>query len=617
MVAETMDLNSKEWYNGPVTRQAAVGLMEADGDFMLRDCISIPGDYVLTCMAKDGKVLHFKLNKVLAGGEFHYQFEGDLFQSAVELIEHHLITGLPISNSSNAVIKRARNHRQAGFSSSEHTRSQSSMSGDTNSTISSGGSAPLTKSGSRASLLKDSSTESQLKRFKSLPAGKIRRTKRKAPSPPKDQKPLLRNECNGVKPDQELPTKPQVINSLVEKAKKIPPPSLLEGVKLRRKKFSQMLPKPLNLRQRQSMHITDELRHHLTQTLTKDQRRYSMPRLLDDSEEEDINENQRLPSKLVRSPSDTSIVYLNQLTSGNPFLSSSKPRGCLVPSLPAKKRQARSRNGRDGLQVLPSQPPAVLDEAIYDCLPKPRSMLSDKQLQYNQIYDVPRNLLIPKELSKMDADEARSVSAFSSRRPRQDKRPNNHRQPLDCVSVCSFTTAMVENKLNRHGNFEDGLDRQNLDKPALPPKGRRKTQEDIYNIPRRLDAKEDGISLCSDFSFCSDCIEDPGEEEESSTVTHFCMDDSNPFRFSPTSFLSETSLSFQDFDDDPSKVENEPRMHEGMKVVSSVSSVSSVTLQGEDTISLGYDTTSLPEDPFPEGLPSSASSTIGSPVSSR
>ena len=82
------------------------------------------------------------------------------------------------------------------------------MSGDTGSTISSGNgteacSTPLmSKSGSRASLLKAETNRdnqicganglnSQLKRFKSLPAGKIRRKKRRAPSPPKDQKPLI------------------------------------------------------------------------------------------------------------------------------------------------------------------------------------------------------------------------------------------------------------------------------------------------------------------------------------------------------------------------------------------------------------------------------------------
>ena len=643
------DLVAKDWYNGPITRQAAVGLLEAEGDFMLRDCISIPGDYVLTCMTKDDKVLHFKLNKVLVGGEYHYQFEGNLFPTVVELIEHHVESGEPISNSSNAFIRKAKTHRQSSL---EHSRSQSSMSGDTNSTISSGGSAPLTKSGSRASLLKDSNNESQLKRFKSLPAGKIRRTKRKAPSPPKDKKPLLRNETGDstdAKPEDQRPqtvvashpassySKP--IQTLGEKLKlkKPHPLSLLEGVKLRRKKFSQMLPKPLNLRQRQSMHITAELQDHLAKSLTEDHRRYSMPRLLDDSEEEDldfIHPTSRLQSsKLVRSPSDTSIIYLHQLTARNPFIASNNKcshRTCLVPALPVKKRPLNSRPNKDGLQVLNHhKPPAVKsppNEAIYDCLPKPRSMLTDQQIQYNQIYDIPRNLLIPKETSKVSllesalaGYESRSISAFSSHPNKLNRRQPHPRQSSECVSVCSFNAASMDNghKLNRHGNFEDGLDQErDLDKPALPPKGRRKFQEDIYNVPRKLD---DGISLCSDFSYCSDCTDYPGEdeEEEPSTMTRF-SEDVTPFRFSPTSFLSETSMSFQDYEDEHGKIGDMAKGASScLKVASSVSSVSSVTLQGEDTLSLGYDTTSLPEDPFPEGLPSSASSTIGTSASSR
>lgn len=70
------------------------------------------------------------------------------------------------------------------------------MSGDTVSTVSSNGSTNLIKSGSRASLLKENSKENsppsrqgELKRFKSLPSGKVRRVKRRAPSPPKNQKP--------------------------------------------------------------------------------------------------------------------------------------------------------------------------------------------------------------------------------------------------------------------------------------------------------------------------------------------------------------------------------------------------------------------------------------------
>ena len=156
-------------------------------------------------MADDGKVLHFKLNKVqTASKQLQYQFEGDLFPTVQALIYHHLSTGQPISTSSNAVISRPKSDR-----------SQSSMSstGSSGGCSGSGVGSVLTKSGSRASLLKDSPKENngqtqqcQLKRFKSLPAGKVRRRiKRRAPSPPKDQKPLTQNRneptenCTGGK----------------------------------------------------------------------------------------------------------------------------------------------------------------------------------------------------------------------------------------------------------------------------------------------------------------------------------------------------------------------------------------------------------------------------------
>ena len=54
----------KPWYHGPVSRTAAVEAVAGrPGDFVVRDCISSPGNYVLTCNA-EGRALHFRLNKV-------------------------------------------------------------------------------------------------------------------------------------------------------------------------------------------------------------------------------------------------------------------------------------------------------------------------------------------------------------------------------------------------------------------------------------------------------------------------------------------------------------------------------------------------------------------------
>ena len=267
MMAASKLSNLISWYHGPITRNAAVSLLEDVGDFLVRDCISNPGDYVLTCMSENGKALHFKLNKVIIDHEDWYQFEGEVFPSAVALIEHHLSTLEPISSSSNAVITRPRGKNEAIYVKLNHPdRSQSSMSSTSASTASSGtgGGAgmQLTKSGSRASLLKDSSPKDcstapcELKRFKSLPAGRIRRVKRRAPSPPKDKKPF----SSSVTVQQKVEEKPEHLAQRQEpppqSLKKTTSKQLLEGVKLRRKKFSHLIPKPLNLSQRQSLHVT-------------------------------------------------------------------------------------------------------------------------------------------------------------------------------------------------------------------------------------------------------------------------------------------------------------------------------------------------------------------------
>ena len=184
--------------------------------------------------------------------------------------------------------------------------------------------------------------------------------------------------------------------------------------------------------------------------------------------------------------------------------------------------------------------------------------------------------------------------------------------------------------------------------------GHRRDSNELYANPKSLllssaamaSKEADCISLCSSFSYCSDCTNastGPPDDTLSSLSSSRerlvggldAANDMTPFRFSPTSFLSDT-LSLPDYDDEsqssfsylelPSNAEggcsssnsrgHQSRTTDGgcsIAAISSLSSVSSVTLQGDD-MSFGYDSTSLPEDPFPQGLPaSSASSTIGSP----
>ena len=58
------DLEAKGWYYGPISRTEAVGILHHDGEFLVRDCISCPGAYVLTCRHLD-KILHFRINQII------------------------------------------------------------------------------------------------------------------------------------------------------------------------------------------------------------------------------------------------------------------------------------------------------------------------------------------------------------------------------------------------------------------------------------------------------------------------------------------------------------------------------------------------------------------------
>lgn len=60
---DSRDLKSHAWYHGPIPRVRAEEIVQRDGEFLIRDCTSQPGNYVLTCRAK-GNVLHFVINKV-------------------------------------------------------------------------------------------------------------------------------------------------------------------------------------------------------------------------------------------------------------------------------------------------------------------------------------------------------------------------------------------------------------------------------------------------------------------------------------------------------------------------------------------------------------------------
>ncbi|KAM9362677.1 breast cancer anti-estrogen resistance protein 3 homolog isoform 1-T1 [Symphorus nematophorus] len=104
----TEDPRSHAWYHGPLSREAAETLFERDGDFLVRDSSSAPGDYVLSCFWKNGP-MHFKIIRVVLRPKKGYsrelfQFEEDRFDNVPALIRFYVGGRRPISQASGAVI---------------------------------------------------------------------------------------------------------------------------------------------------------------------------------------------------------------------------------------------------------------------------------------------------------------------------------------------------------------------------------------------------------------------------------------------------------------------------------------------------------------------------------
>ncbi|GFT75537.1 breast cancer anti-estrogen resistance protein 3 homolog [Nephila pilipes] len=104
------DLRSHAWYHGTIPRPRAEELMSEEGDFLIRDCISRPGDYVLTCRWRSAS-LHFVINKVVfqpftVYERIQYQFEDDCFDTVPDLVTYYVGNKRPISAASGAVIMR-------------------------------------------------------------------------------------------------------------------------------------------------------------------------------------------------------------------------------------------------------------------------------------------------------------------------------------------------------------------------------------------------------------------------------------------------------------------------------------------------------------------------------
>lgn len=61
-IVKSRKLEDQIWYHGKIKRIIAQTLMKKDGDFLLRDSISNPGDFVLTGLCR-GQPMHFEIHK--------------------------------------------------------------------------------------------------------------------------------------------------------------------------------------------------------------------------------------------------------------------------------------------------------------------------------------------------------------------------------------------------------------------------------------------------------------------------------------------------------------------------------------------------------------------------
>uniref|UniRef100_A0AAZ3P613 Uncharacterized protein n=1 Tax=Oncorhynchus tshawytscha TaxID=74940 RepID=A0AAZ3P613_ONCTS len=91
-----------------IDREGAEALLERDGDFLVRDTASSPGDYVLSCYWKD-EPMHFKIIKVVLRPKKGYsrelfQFEGDRFDNIPALVRFHVGGRHPVSQASGAIV---------------------------------------------------------------------------------------------------------------------------------------------------------------------------------------------------------------------------------------------------------------------------------------------------------------------------------------------------------------------------------------------------------------------------------------------------------------------------------------------------------------------------------
>ncbi|XP_047561379.1 SH2 domain-containing protein 3A isoform X2 [Lutra lutra] len=104
------DLASQPWYHGPLSRQKAEGLLQQDGDFLVRASGSRGGRPVISCRWQ-GSALHFEVLHVAlrprpGRPSALFQLEDERFPSLPSLVRSYVTGQRPLSRATGAVASR-------------------------------------------------------------------------------------------------------------------------------------------------------------------------------------------------------------------------------------------------------------------------------------------------------------------------------------------------------------------------------------------------------------------------------------------------------------------------------------------------------------------------------
>lgn len=98
---EKAALLEEPWFHGAISRQESESLVVKDGDFLVRESLTTPGQYVLTGMQKTTRK-----HLLLVDPEGVIRTKDQVFDSVSHLIKHHQENCLPIISAESALLLR-------------------------------------------------------------------------------------------------------------------------------------------------------------------------------------------------------------------------------------------------------------------------------------------------------------------------------------------------------------------------------------------------------------------------------------------------------------------------------------------------------------------------------